>query len=90
MRIHTFGAETASVVIMLPGSFCSADTMANIINRLETEFHILAVDYNGQYAESEKPFTSRRGEAENIIRNVEEIQKYGLHGDCRCCLIWCG
>ena len=65
-------------------------TMANIINRLETEFHILAVDYNGQYAESEKPFTSRRGEAEDIIRNVEEIQKYGLHGDCRCCLIWCG
>ena len=63
MRIHTFGAESAPVVIMLPGSFCNADTMANIITRLEREFHILAVDYNGQYAGSEKSFTSRRGEA---------------------------
>ena len=71
MRIHTFGAESAPVVIMLPGSFCNADTMANIITRLEREFHILAVDYNGQYAGSEKSFTSRRGEAEEIIRYIQ-------------------
>lgn len=51
---------------MLPGSFCNADTMANIITVLSPEYHILAVDYNGQYAGSEKPFTSRSGEAEEI------------------------
>ena len=71
MRIHTYGAENAPVVVMLPGSFCNADTMANIIGRLEREFYILAVDYNGQYAGSEKPFTSRRGEAEEIIRYIQ-------------------
>ena len=72
MRIHTFGDEQAPVVIMLPGSFCNADTMANIITELEAEFHILAVDYNGQYAGSEKPFTSRQGEAEEIIHYLHE------------------
>ncbi len=52
MRIHTCGEERAPVVIMLPGSFCNADTMMNIIMGLEAEFHILAVDYNGQYTKA--------------------------------------
>ena len=59
MRIHSCGVEDKPVIIMLPGSFCNADTMANIITRLKPEFHILAVDYSGQYAGSETPFTSR-------------------------------
>ncbi len=42
MRIHTYGEECAPVVIMLPGSFCNADTLMNIIMELEAEFHILA------------------------------------------------
>ena len=72
MRIHTCGVEGRPVIIMLPGSFCNADTMANIITRLKPEFHILAVDYSGQYAGSELPFTSRAGEAEKIIRYLRE------------------
>ena len=72
MRIHTYGAEGTPVIIMLPGSFCNADTMANIITRLEPEFHILAVDYSGQYAGSKTPFTSRAGEAKKIIRYLRE------------------
>ena len=72
MRIHTFGDEKAPVIIMLPGSFCNADTMADLIDRLKTEFRILAVDYNGQYAGSEKPFTSRKGEAEEIVTYLRE------------------
>ena len=72
MRIHTYGEKDAPVVIMLPGSFCNADTMANIIARLERGFHILAVDYNGQYAESEKPFTSQCGEAEEVMQCLPE------------------
>ncbi|MCR4669201.1 MAG: alpha/beta hydrolase, partial [Clostridia bacterium] len=68
MRIHAFGEESAPVIVMLPGSFCNADTMENIITRLESEFRILAVDYNGQYEGCEKPFSSRSGEAEEIIR----------------------
>jgi hypothetical protein len=71
MRIHDDGVKSAPIMIMLPGSFCNADSMANIISRLETEFRILAVDYSGQYAESEKPFTSRAGEAEEIIRYLQ-------------------
>ncbi len=68
MRIHNYGEKNTPVIIMLPGSFCNADTMANLISKLEAEFHVLAVDYNGQYAGSEKPFTSRSGEAGEIIR----------------------
>jgi len=68
MRIQHYGEENAPVMIMLPGSFCNADTVANIISKLEAEFRILAVDYNGQYAGSEKSFTSRSGEAGEIIR----------------------
>lgn len=30
---------------MLPGSFCNADTMNNLIEKLKDEFNILAVDY---------------------------------------------
>ena len=71
MRIHDGGEKSAPVMIMLPGSFCNADSMANIISRLETTFRILAVDYSGQYAESEKPFTSRAGEAVEIIRYLQ-------------------
>ena len=72
MRIHVYGENHAPVVITLPGSFCNADTMKNIITQLEGEFHVLSVDYNGQYEGSEKPFTSRRGEAEEIIRYLQE------------------
>lgn len=72
MKIHTYGEKHSPVVIMLPGSFCNADSMTNIITRLETEFQILAVDYNGQYAGSDKPFTSRSGEAEEIICYLRE------------------
>ena len=72
MRIHSYGEEYAPVIIMLPGSCCNADTMENIITGLEAEFRVLAVDYNGQYAGSEKPFTSRSGEAGEIVRYLQE------------------
>lgn len=72
MRIHEFGDEHAPIVIMLPGSFCNADTMTNITEVLQKEFRILAVDYNGQYEGSEKPFTSRSGEAEEIVSFLHE------------------
>ena len=72
MKIHTYGGKQAPVVIMLPGSFCNADTMSNIITVLEKRFRILAVDYNGQYEGCERSFTSRRGEAEEIIRLLNE------------------
>ena len=72
MRFHPYGEEQKPVIIMLPGSFCNADTMANIITKLESEFRILAVDYNGQYAGSERPFTSRSGEAAEILLYLRE------------------
>ena len=68
MRIHTYGAAGAPVIIMLPGSFCNADTMANLTDRLKGTFRVLAVDYSGQYEGSERPFTSRRGETEALVR----------------------
>ena len=67
MRIHSFGENGKPVMIMLPGSFCNADTMDNIIQQFKDDFHILAVDYNGQYEGCGKVFTSRRGEALEIL-----------------------
>jgi NTP pyrophosphatase (non-canonical NTP hydrolase) len=81
VKIHTFGEKDRPVVIMLPGSFCNADTMADIIKRLETEFYILAVDYSGQYAGSEKPFSSRSGEAGEIIDIIKKQKYMGMHED---------
>ena len=72
MKIHAYGAEHAPVIIMLPGSFCNADTMTNIIEKLEGEFRVLAVDYSGQYAGSEKPFNSRSTEAQEILRYLQQ------------------
>ena len=72
MRIHAFKEKEAPVIIMLPGSFCNADTMADIINRLKTHFHILAVDYNGQYEGSEKSITTRASEAGEIVHYLQE------------------
>ena len=72
MKIHTYGEKSAPLVIMLPGSFCNADTMMNIISKLQEEFYVLAVDYSGQYEGAEKPFTSRRGEAEEIIHYLQD------------------
>lgn len=72
MRIHTYGEENGQVMIMLPGSFCNADTMANIIEKQKEEFRVLAVDYNGQYAGSSRAFTSRADEAEEIVCYLQE------------------
>ena len=33
MRIHGYGEKNAPVIMMLPGPFCNADTMANIISK---------------------------------------------------------
>ena len=71
MKIHSFGEENKSTIIMLPGSFSNADTMENIIRKTETEFHVLAVDYNGQYEDSKKAFTSRQGEAAEIVQYMK-------------------
>ena len=30
MRIHDDGVKSAQVMVMLPGSFCNADSMANM------------------------------------------------------------
>ena len=90
MKIHTYGSEHAPAIIMLPGSFCNADTMADIITVLEAEFHILAADYNGQYAGSEKSFTSRSGEAKEIIHYLLEHSQSSValvYGQSRGCEI---
>ena len=88
MKIHSYGNEHAPTIIMLPGSFCNADTMANIINVLSPQYHNLAADYNGQYAGSEKPFTSRRGEAEDlgellVLRDISKALMRRIDGDYR-------
>ena len=39
MRIHSVGEVNRPAIVMLPGSFCNADTMENIIQELKGEFH---------------------------------------------------
>ena len=37
MRIHDDGVKSAPIMIMLPGSFCNADSMANMTKPNKTE-----------------------------------------------------
>jgi len=90
MRIHAYGDEHAPVMIMLPGSFCNADTMADIITELKDEFHILAADYNGQYEGSEMSFTTNPCRKARVFRHgmngTFSLSDYFLYWFCMYCI----
>ncbi len=56
MRIHTYGEKGAPVVIMLLGSFCNADIMANIIRKLEKATMKNSYHLKEDYSEQEFQF----------------------------------
>ncbi len=47
MRIHNYGEKNTPVIIMLPGSFCNADTMANLISNPMAKAYELVKQENG-------------------------------------------
>ncbi len=73
MRIHTYGEGNDLVMIMLPSSFCNADTTVNILSKREAEFRVPAVEYNGQYPGGEKPFTSDSSDKLDIQSKTEKV-----------------
>lgn len=65
MLFNTFGNKDNPVIIMLPGSFCPAESMRNLYSKLCEDYYIIAVTYNGHHKNS-KAFTTRQGEAAEI------------------------
>ena len=67
MRIHSYGMEGTPAIIMLPGSFCNADTMADRVLELladskrAEQFGKNAYDFAIGYC-----FTSVKKELEDI------------------------
>lgn len=71
MRFDIFGNRNKPVIIMLPGSFCPAESMKNLYDKLCSDFYVIAVTYNGHY-EGSKDFTSRQGEAAEILQYLND------------------
>ncbi|MBQ6946090.1 MAG: alpha/beta hydrolase [Ruminococcus sp.] len=71
MLFNTFGNKDNPVIIMLPGSFCPAESMKNLYSVLCKDFYIIAITYNGHHKDS-KDFTSRQEEASEILRYIKE------------------
>lgn len=65
MIIHSFGSPDHSVVILLAGSFCPAESLAPVYTELARDFYVIAPTYNGCH-ENSPAFTSRQGEAAEI------------------------
>lgn len=65
MLFNKFGNENNPVIIMLPGSFCPAESMKNVYSELCKEYYVIAVTYNGHHKDS-KDFTTRQNEAKEI------------------------
>ncbi len=70
MKFLTFGNIKNPVIIMLPGSFCPAESMELLYSRLWDDFYIIAPVYNGHYEDS-GDFTTRQGEAAEIKRYLK-------------------
>lgn len=71
MLFNTFGSKEKSVIIMLAGSFCPAESLEVLYTELESDYYIIAPTYNGCY-ENSKSFTSRQGEAAEICAYIKE------------------
>ena len=61
-------------MIMVPGSFCPASVLLLLVDRLQAERHILALDCSGQYPNSAS-LISIQEEAEAVL---QKIQRRGI------------
>ena len=76
MKFYTYGNNSNPLIVMLPGSFCPAKVLRYLYSRLQSDFYVCVVEYNGHYAGS--TFTSRQGEAREVVQyllkeNLTEI-----------------
>lgn len=78
MRFHVFGNKSHPAIIMLPGSFCPAASMAYLYEKLKNEYYIIAPDYNGHYEDS-VAFTTRKDEASEIKNYIQQNNLTSLH-----------
>lgn len=76
MKFYTYGNNSNPLIVMLPGSFCPAKALQYLYSRLQSDFYVCVVEYNGHYAGS--TFTSRQNEAREVVQyllkeNLTEI-----------------
>lgn len=70
MRFYTFGNSSRPVIVMLPGSFSPAGSMAYLYDRLKENYYIIVPEYNGHY-ENSGNFTTRQKEASEIKNYIK-------------------
>ena len=74
MKFQTIGNPNDSLIIMLPGSFCTSSGLNYLYKKLKDDYCIVLVEYNGHHENS--TFTTRQNEAKEI---VDYIQKQNIH-----------
>lgn len=77
MRFYTFGNCNKPAIIMLSGSFCPADSMVYLYDRLKENYYIIVPEYNGHY-ENSRNFTTRQREASEIKKYIQENKLLSL------------
>lgn len=53
MKVYSFGAESAPVIMLLPGTCCDWRSFEHVVPLLERDYRVLVVSYDG-FDESER------------------------------------
>ena len=80
MNFNVFGNKNASTLMLIPGLGVSYEIFIPLINLLENDFHIIAVEVDGFVLEKYTRFTSVDDQAVQIINYVKK--NYEGHIDC--------
>lgn len=82
MRIETFGNPNTSAIVILPGMFCTAQSVRLFAEKMQTEGFYVLPTFSGHYADG-PDYESKESEAAAILRWLEEhgVQHIALlHG----------
>lgn len=73
MKVYSFGAENAPVIMLLPGTCCHwKSNFGNVIPLLSDAFRVLCVSYDGFDETENTEFTTMTEETEKIEKYVRE------------------
>lgn len=72
MKVYSFGAESAPVIMLLPGTCCDWRSFEHVVPLLERDYRVLVVSYDG-FDESERTeFTTMTEETGKIEAYIKE------------------
>ena len=79
MKVYEFGADTAPVILLLPGTCCHwKSNFGQVIPLLQRDFRVLCVSYDGFDETESTEFPTMLAETEKIEGNKKD-KKETLH-----------